>query len=521
METFNLIYISARQVLKSVNSKKIFLNLIKIITIIAAASIIGFLFRFMGFVETNIVIVYLLAVLIIAWITYDISFGVIASILATVAFNYFFTQPYYTLMVYDPSYIVTFIIMAITAIITSTLTSHAKKSEIEAKEKEAQTKEVYNLTNNLMDAQDIDDIASIAVSSISNCFFCKAAFICFDEQGNPEKSFIQQISDDKQIHRQIDDTFEIKLKMEQLKSDYSIGREFYDFPIRGREGLLGAVRVPKEEAQKMNETQMFLLISMIESVCLAMERFWSAYHRIRLNEETIQQRYRSNLLRAISHDLRTPLSGIMGTSEIILGMTDKNNPCYVLAEEIYSDADWLHSLVENILNLTRLQDGKLILNKQTEAVEEVVGSAVNQIAKRVPKYNIEVCIPDEVLLVPMDAKLIEQVLINLLDNAVKHTPPENEIKLTVTEDIINNMAVFAVKDRGQGIATDDLSHIFDMFYTSKFKNSDVGHGIGLGLAICDTIIKAHGAVIKAKNNSDGIGAEFTFALKLEESNNNE
>lgn len=519
METFNLIYISARQVLKSVNIKKIFLNLIRIVAIIAAASIIGFLFRFMGFVETNIVIVYLLAVLIIAWITYDILLGIVASILATVAFNYFFTQPYYTLMVYDPSYIVTFIIMAITAIITSTLTSHAKKSEIEAKQKEAQTKAVYNLTNNLMDAQDIDDIASFAVSSISNCFFCKAAFICFDEQGNPEKSFIQQISDDKQIHRQVEDISEIKLKMEQLKSDYSIGQEFYDFPIRGREGLLGAVRVPKEKAQKMNETQMLLLISMIESICLAMERFWSAYQRIRLYEETIQQRYRSNLLRAISHDLRTPLSGIMGTSEIILGMTDKKNPCYVLAEEIYSDADWLHSLVENILNLTRLQDGKLILNKQLEAVEEVIGSAVNHIAKRAPKYEIEVCIPDEILLVSMDAKLIEQVLINLLDNAVRHTTPENEIKLTVIKDIINDIAVFTVKDRGCGIAVADLPYVFDMFYTSKSKSADAGYGIGLGLAICDAIIKAHGGDIEAKNNSDGKGAEFMFTLRLEENNN--
>jgi two-component system sensor histidine kinase KdpD len=255
---------------------------------------------------------------------------------------------------------------------------------------------------------------------------------------------------------------------------------------------------------------------MIESTSLAMDRYRSAEQRIKLREEAVQERYRSNLLRAISHDLRTPLSGIMGTSEMIMGMTQKDDPRYSLAEGIHKDADWLHSVVENILSLTRLHDGKLIINKQLEAVEEIIGVAVNHVMQRSPEHEIGVSVPNDLLLVPMDAKLLEQVLVNLLDNAAKHTTPEEEISVSVTEDKETHMAVFTVKDRGTGITADDLPNIFQAFYTSHSKRADVGHGVGLGLAICDAIIRAHDGSIEAHNRKDGRGAEFIFRLPMED-----
>ena len=148
---------------------------------------------------------------------------------------------------------------------------------------------------------------------------------------------------------------------------------------------------------------------MLESTALAMDRLRVMKERIRTREEANQERYRGNLLRAISHDLRTPLAGIMGTSEMIMDMTVKDDARFSLAEGIYKDADWLHSLVENILSLTRLQDGRLTLNKQPEAVEEVIGAAVLTIGKRAPEREIAVQIPDDLLMVPMDARLIGQV----------------------------------------------------------------------------------------------------------------
>ena len=180
-----------------------------------------------------------------------------------------------------------------------------------------------------------------------------------------------------------------------------------------------------------------------------------------------------------------------------------------MAQGIWDDADWLRSLVENILNLTRLEDGRLVLQKQPEAVEEIIANALEHIAKRAPEREIGVDIPEDLLLVPMDARLIVQVLVNLLDNAIKHTAPEREIRIAVQRD--GTDAVFCVADRGDGISPEDLPYIFRTFYTSRHNRADAKRGIGLGLAICDAIVKAHGGTIRAENRTDG-GALFRFHL---------
>ena len=145
-------------------------------------------------------------------------------------------------------------------------------------------------------------------------------------------------------------------------------------------------------------------------------------------------------------------------------------------------------------------------------MEEIVGSALGQMERRAPEYEIDAALPDALMLVPMDAKLIEQLLINLLDNAVKHTPVGGEIKICVEEK--EGFAVFRVLDRGEGIRAEDLPHLFERFYTSQSRRADAKRGIGLGLSICDAIAKAHGGSIRAKNREGG-GAEFTFTLPME------
>lgn len=485
------------------------------LVLLSAASAIGYLFRAMALLETDIAIVYLLAVLLTARFTDGYVFGFLASVIATFAFNYFFTAPYFSLYVNAPSYIITFVIMTITALITSALTTHAKRNEMEAREKETEAKTLYTLTNRLTDATDIYEIAGIATSAISKMLNSNTGCLCFDENGNPERSFIQQLSPERQVRREIHDANELRRQIESIQSGYVVGTEFYDWPIRGREMILGIIRVPKEAAKAMNASQTRMLHAVIESSAIAMERLRATQQRQKSNEAILQERYRGNLLRAISHDLRTPLAGIMGTAEMVMGMTSKDDQRYPHMAAIHKDANWLHSLVENILSLTRLQDGKLVLHKQPEAAEEVVGAAIRHIARHYPEYEIAVDVPDELLIVPMDAKLIGQVLINLLDNAIKHTKPQEEICVSVTKDAGANCAVFSVCDRGEGIEPADLPNIFEMFYTSRGRHADARPGIGLGLAICDAAVKAHGGSIAACNRADGPGAEFAFMLPLE------
>ena len=484
--------------------------------IFLSASGIGYIFRLIHFPDTNVVVVYLLAVLMTAWLTQSFFFGFIASGLATFLFNYFFAEPIFTFSVNDPNYIVTFVTMTITALITSTLTSHAKRGAVAAREKEAETRAVFNLTNRLTDAKDIHDIAGIAVFSISECFSCNAACLCFTEDDMPENSYIQHIPGGKQVRREVVDIEDMKHRIEGLRTGYDTGVEFTDWPVYGRESILGVIRIPNEKAKNMNEAEMGLLRSMIESTALAMDRYRSAEQRIKSREEIVKERYRANLLRSISHDIRTPLSGMMGTAEMLMDMTGKDDPRYELARGIQNSADWLHSLVENILNLTRLQDGQLPISKQKEAVEEVIGGAVSHMAARAPEYEISVVMPKELLLVPMDAKLIEQVIINLLDNAVKHAAPEGEISIAVEYAKNIHMVKFSVMDSGKGIHREDLPNIFEAFYTSRVKNADARRGMGLGLAICETIVKAHGGSIEAHNRTDGPGAVFAFMLPMED-----
>ncbi len=466
------------------------------IVLIAAATAVGTLFRAAGFPETNIVIIYMLAVLLCARFTTGFVYGLAVSVIATAAFNFFFTAPYHSLQVYDPDYLVTFAVMTTVSLLTSALTSRVKKSVLEIALREKETQALYVLTNRLSETESTEEIARVTVESIRDVFQTRAELIWFDDSGISETALMQRLED--------------------TDGDCLTDGENCIWPINGRESRLGLLRIPAEAGQQLGKNQKKLLWSMLECAALAVDQFRAAQERLRYREESEHERYRGNLLRAISHDLRTPLSGIMGTSEMIRDMSREDDPRHALAQGIWDDADWLRSLVENILNLTRLEDGRLVLQKQPEAVEEIIANALEHIAKRAPEREIGVDIPEDLLLVPMDARLIVQVLVNLLDNAIKHTAPEREIRIAVQRD--GTDAVFCVADRGDGISPEDLPYIFRTFYTSRHNRADAKRGIGLGLAICDAIVKAHGGTIRAENRTDG-GALFRFTLPMEVAEN--
>lgn len=482
-----------------------------IILFISAATGVGFLFRSIGFYEVNTVIVYILSVLLTARFTQGYAYGIAASLAATVTFNFFFTEPHYSLSVNDPSYFITFAVMTITAIVNSALTSKEKQSAARAQERESETNALYHLTTQLSDARDPDEIAGITAHAISQLLGCQARLLCSDENGKPEeKPSLQSDVPDLLLS----DSDEKKEKGRSLKqSPCEPADGCHELPVRSRDTLHGVLYIPQNV--RMNDSQTRLIHSMTESTAMAMDRLRSVQDRIKATEAATQERYRGNLLRAISHDLRTPLASIMGMAEMLANMSPEDDLRHSLAEDIYRETNWLHSLVQNILNLTRLRDGAMNLTMQMVPVEEVVGGAVHHVGKLSGREIIAEA-PDEVLFVPMDAGLIEQVLVNLLDNAVKHTPPWEEIRISVRRDDEKSFVRILVSDRGSGILTEDLPNIFQMFYTASARRSDASRGMGLGLTICAAIVEAHGGTIQARNRADGHGAEFEFTLPLEE-----
>lgn len=481
----------------------------KVALVMLLATALGYLFAFVSFPETNIVLVYLAAVLLIARYTHGPGYALAASVLATFAFNYFFTEPRFTFEVSDTSYLITFAIMMFTAIFTSTLTAQMKRSARQALARERDTQALYQLTNRLSAAQSMEAIGTAALGSIGQTFGCDAALLFLTEKGEAERSYLQYAAGNI-MHRELCASDDVASRVQLLHTGCVETEAGQEWPLYGQQRVLGVLRLPH---MALSEAQRQLLCSMLESTSMAIERLSAAQAQQRYREESFQERTRSNLLRAISHDLRTPLSGIMGTSEMIRDLSAQDDPHRKLAQDIWRDADWLRALVENILSLTRLQDGRLQIEKQPEAVEEIVGSALAQMERRAPDREIDAELPEELLLVPMDAKLIVQMLVNLLNNAMRHTPAGNEIKVCVEKR--DGKAVFSVLDRGEGIREEDMPHLFECFYTTRGKSADAARGVGLGLSICDAIARAHGGSIRAQNR-DGGGAVFTFELPMEE-----
>ena len=235
--------------------------------------------------------------------------------------------------------------------------------------------------------------------------------------------------------------------------------------------------------------------------------------RERLLVEAEKEKMRANLLRAISHDLRTPLTSIIGAGTSYLENGDflNENQKRELVKQIYEDSNWLLNMVENLLSVTRIQGGEANVNKSSESVEEVVSEAVIRLKKRLPEAKIHVQVPDELIIIPMDAILIEQVLINLMENAVLHSKSQLPVSFYVEEK--ENSVIFHVRDYGIGIPPERIRTIFDGTAYTGNTSADSSRGMGIGLSICKTIITAHKGRICAVSCPQG--TDFYFSLPKE------
>lgn len=229
--------------------------------------------------------------------------------------------------------------------------------------------------------------------------------------------------------------------------------------------------------------------------------------------ENEREKMRSNLLRAISHDLRTPLTSIIGSVEAVIERDELNKEKQKeLLTDVKNDAEWLIRMVENLLSVTRIENGPAKIKKTPEVVEEIVSESVVKFKKRFPQIKIKVSVPETALFVPMDAVLVEQVIFNLLENAVIHGKDTSTLELSVRK--INEKAIFTVADDGNGISKEVYPHLFtDYFDSNRRSYSHEKRNMGIGLSVCQTIIKAHGGIIYAQNREPN-GAEFTFTLPL-------
>lgn len=235
-----------------------------------------------------------------------------------------------------------------------------------------------------------------------------------------------------------------------------------------------------------------------------------------MKAEGEKERMRANLLRAVSHDLRTPLTTIYGSAATLLenGDTLEEEQQIKILQGIKEDSEWLVRMVENLLSITRIDSGNVKIIKTPIVLEELIDSVIVKFRKRYPDFDITLDLPEDIVVIPMDAMLIEQVIVNILENAIQHAEGMTELILRVF--VLGKQAIFEIKDNGCGISKEKLPYIFSGYYENKEEPSDgQKRNTGIGLSVCKTIIKAHGGDISAENIKGG-GAVFRFILDTEE-----
>ena len=350
------------------------------LSVLAAATFAGYIFKAFHLTDANIIMLYIIAVLVISICTSKIQYCLISSVVGVVLFNYFFTYPEFSLSAHDAGYPVTFVTMFITAFIAGSLANKLKRN------------------------------------------------ILIAEQNAREK----------------------------------------------------------EEAALLAQ-----------------------------NEQL-----RANMLRTISHDLRTPLTSISGNASTLMsgGSTLDEYARQQIYADIYSESMWLISMVENLLYATRIEDGRMKLDVSVEILDDIVQEAVRHIERVHPKRQINVDIRNDIIPVKADANLIVQVIVNLIDNAVKYS--EENMPITVSVDRENEFAVIFIADYGIGIAREEKEKVFDMFYTGNCRSSDSRRSLGLGLALCRSIVNTHGGSISISDNTPK-GTVVSFTLPIGEVDLNE
>jgi two-component system sensor histidine kinase KdpD len=505
-------------------NKKVSLSVndtLKMLIILLITTCVSGVFTTFEFGNQNIILCYILAILFVSRVTSGYIYGITGSIISVFLHNYFFMEPYNAFQFLRKENAITFFAILITALITSTMT-HRIKTEAElAEEREQRIEVLYEINKKLLVTRGLEHIISLTGEYITKLLGRSVIFYTADPiQGGTGTVVASQDDNTYELlqsekERSVAHWVFINQKRAGAGTDTFMEAGAYYIPIISQGNVLGVIGVSCQNKKLLGHSNRAFLRRIGSLVAMALERQRLSDEQREILIETEKEKMRSNLLRAISHDLRTPLTGILGASSAILenrDMLDQQTQDKLITN-IREDSQWLIRMVENLLSVTRINEDTANVTKTPEAAEEILAAAISRIRSRFPKQNITVSVPEELLMVPMDGTLIEQVIINLIENAIKHSGSDTMIKVILKQE--ENMAVIEVRDNGEGIAKEDFPYLFDSYIPDGKRTSDSSRGMGIGLSICMSIIKAHQGRMEAYNHEEG-GAVFRIKLPLQE-----
>ena len=462
---------------------------------------------------SNLVMVYLLGVIVVAT-RHGRGPSLMASLLSVAAIDFFFVPPFFTFAVTDTQYIITFSVMLIVAMVIGGLAARIRAQAESARERELRVAALYAMSRELASSRAVEALLAVAIRHITEVFGARVVVLLPDASRRlgggdapgaefpmdpSEVAVSQWVYEHGQVAGQGTDTLP--------------GAKGLYLPLLGSRGTVGVLGLRPTDPRKLQAPeQLHQLEAFASQTALAIERARLAEEAEQAQVHAETERLRNSLLSSVSHDLRTPLASITGAASTLLeGERLDAATRRDLLEALHEEADRLNRLVQNLLEMTRLEAGALQPQTEWHSVEEVVGAALGRFGKALATRTVTTRIPPELPLVPMDDVLIGQVLINLIDNVVKYTSADSPMDVIV--DDTGGAVVIEVADRGPGLRPGEEQLIFEKFHRAEGGPSV--RGAGLGLAICRGIVRAHGGRIWAENRPGG-GLSVRFSLPVKD-----
>lgn len=495
----------------------------KSILLIIAATGTGFLFYELGLREANIIIVYLLGVLHTAVWTNGYFYGILVSLLSVVSFNFFFTIPRFSLTALDPNYPVTFLVMLLASCLSCSLATRVKRQARQSAQRAYYMELLMSSNQKMQQGQNEQEIIQIAANQLQS-LLDRPILYALLEKDRQIRFRVVPASETEQVMGRITPE-ELGVADWVAKNDKHAGattntlsdaQNLY-LSVRGNQEVMAVVGIPAKFYLPLDAFEKNLMIAILDECGLILERRKLRAEKQTAELETQREQLRANLLRAISHDLRTPLTGISGNAGMLMEKSfsldeSKKQEMY---RSIYDDSMWLVNLTENLLSITRIENGTMPLRRNAELIDDIFHEALSHVDRRATEHEIHVELADDMLMANMDARLIIQVIINIVNNAIKYTPEGSQICLSAKRE--KRMVRIEIADNGSGISDAVKRRLFDMFYTANAGDAgaDSRRGLGLGLSLCKSIVEAHGGSITVRDNQPH-GAVFSFTLPLEE-----
>lgn len=454
------------------------------------ATIVTELMQYIHIGDQNLMLIYIFFILLVARTTSGYFWSSLASILSVLSFNWFFVEPLYSLTVYKQGYPITLLIMCLVAILISNLMVRLKKQAESSMEKEHQMELLYELNKQYVLADNRNQILDISATYLSRLL--EREVILFDSQAKVES--VHCISGKPSILSTKDEAAVAFWTAKNQKeagngTDTLIGAKGFYLPIIASGRTLAVLGIERNAGLDLENNQLNYLKLVLTQLAVILEQTELKNEKEQVEMENEREKVRSNLLRAVSHDLRTPLTVISGIAETLSNSADlKETTRQKLLADIQDESQWLIRMVENLLSITRINMDTMKVNKTAEPIEEIIEAVYQHLKKVYPEGQVEISLPSEVTFIQADPILIEQALFNIVENAFRHGEEKQPVKLTVYQK--NDQTVFEIENDGE-IPLKQFEKIQTNLSSTSEVPVDSKNGLGIGLSIVKTIIHAH------------------------------